>query len=160
MIGPSASGKSTFAKYFSDFSNIPILSFNEVRKEFTGDENDLSKDKDILRFVKVELFNLLKKGNLIFDAANCTVKSRKFFAASKSFKKCGIFLNTPLETCKIRNQERKRPVPEKAIEYMHYMFVEPDSGPFLKIQSCDKDGFSSNGKRWTFSDLQKHVENF
>lgn len=78
MIGVSASGKSTIAKYLSSLYNIKIHPSDELRKELLGDYTDQSKNSEIFTELRRRIKKDLSLGNnVICDATNLTIKTRK-----------------------------------------------------------------------------------
>lgn len=79
MIGISASGKSTIAKQIAERDNCIIVSSDAIRGEICeGGVSDQSKNEEVFRIFHRRIKeNLLKGNNVIADATNITIKSRK-----------------------------------------------------------------------------------
>ena len=77
MIGLSASGKSTRAKELAIEYDAIIVSSDSIRGEF-GEVQDQSNNEEVFKiFHKRIKENLLQGKNVIADATNITIKSRK-----------------------------------------------------------------------------------
>jgi predicted kinase len=78
-IGTSGSGKSTFIKSLPQ-ENLVVISPDEMRKEFTGDINDKSKDAEIYKEAAKRAVEAIKEGKqVVFDTTNLTKEKRRPF---------------------------------------------------------------------------------
>ena len=107
MIGLQGSGKSTKAQYLKDtIENCEIISSDGIRKEFN---NNITNDK-VFRIYYERARELLKAGkNIILDATNITIKSRKQIFEQLKGIDCSIecyVMNTPINICAERLLER------------------------------------------------------
>lgn len=109
MCGLQGSGKSTKAEYLKEtMGNCEIISSDAIRKEFN---NNITNDK-VFKIYYERARELLKKEiNVILDATNITIKSRKqIFEQLKGIdctKECYI-MNTPINICAERLLERNQ----------------------------------------------------
>lgn len=128
MIGVPGSGKSTIANEIGRELGIPVVSSDGVRKEVTGSEEDFSKDAYIWgKVIPNKIKNALKEGDVVFDATNLRVRDRNKFRkiVGLSHEYQAIYVNTPLETCIERQENRDRKVPTERIKEMHKEMVVP-----------------------------------
>lgn len=128
MIGVPGSGKSTIANEIGKELEIPVVSSDEVRKEVTGSEEDFSKDGYIWgKVIPNKIKNALKEGDVVFDATNLRVRDRNKFRkiVGLSHEYQAIYVNTPLETCIERQENRDKKVPPERIKEMHKEMVAP-----------------------------------
>lgn len=148
--GIPGSGKSTYlANYVKEFyqdecSNMyKIISRDAIRFSLLEKEEDyFSHEQEVFNIFVKEIFNTLREGKTCFaDATHLTRASRKkLFNAildynkrhfDKGFLKVdkiyAIYLNTPLEVCLERNENRTglAHVPPKRIEEMYRNFQKP-----------------------------------
>jgi len=108
MCGLQGSGKSTIAEELSLKYNMIVLSSDKLRKEFPDENNE---------FIFRRLYNqaniALKQGlNVILDATNITIKSRKqiFLNIKEPCKKICYIVNTPYEVCIERVKKRNEDI--------------------------------------------------
>ena len=118
MCGLSGSGKSTIATQITNENpNTVIVSSDAIREELTGNENDQSKNEDVFKIFHKRIREYLIKGiNVIADATNLTMKSRRAILMNtlglKVNKICCVIVKR-FEQCKIDNSNRLRVVPER-----------------------------------------------
>lgn len=109
MCGLQGSGKSTIARKLSEeIGNCEIVSSDEIRKEH---KNQIENDK-VFKIYYERAKKFLKEGkNVILDATNISIKSRKqIFEQVKDIeceKTCYI-VNTPVNVCAERVLERNK----------------------------------------------------
>lgn len=108
MCGLQGSGKSTIAEELSLKYNMLVLSSDKLRKEFPDESND---------FIFRHLYNIaniaLKQGsNVVIDATNITIKSRKqiFLNIKEPCEKICYIINTPYEVCVERVKKRNEDI--------------------------------------------------
>lgn len=109
LCGLQGSGKSTYAREHKTMAEV--VSSDEIRIE---NNNNISNDKVFKEFYSRINYFLAHGKNVIADATNITIKSRKtFFQEIKidCYKKIIIF-NTPIEVCRERIIQRN----EKGIQ--------------------------------------------
>ena len=120
MCGLSGSGKSTIAAQIANENpNTIIVSSDAIREELTGNENDQSKNEDVFKIFHKRIREyLIKEINVIADATNLTMKSRRAILMNtlglKVNKICCVIVKG-FEQCKIDNSNRLRVVPEGVI---------------------------------------------
>lgn len=100
MVGIQGSGKSTQAKVLADEYNAIILSSDELRKLYPDWNNEQVFDNLYSQMI----YNLGNNTNVILDATNITLKSRrKIFEHLKYHKieceKTAYIMNTKLSVC-------------------------------------------------------------
>lgn len=135
MVGISGSGKSMMAeelkqKYnFVTGVNTIVVSSDALRKELLGDENDQSQNDRIFNELRKRVNNNLNKKNVIVDATNLTIRSRRsILAIGKQFPDCekiAIVMTTPINVAKFQNKQRERIVPDYIIDLQEARFEIP-----------------------------------
>lgn len=131
MCGISASGKSTIAKQIAEKDNCVIVSSDAIRGEICeGGVSDQSKNEEVFRiFHKRIKDNLLKGNNVIADATNITIKSRKaIFNVIKDINcdKIAYIVPKKYKYCLEHNNNINRvPVPDYVIEKQVSKFQIP-----------------------------------
>ena len=129
LIGPPASGKSTFARTLAPLVgtiDMPalVLSTDAIREELYGDRNVQGEWPSINQLLQDRLLEAVSSGvPVILDATHAYRAWR--LAIIQALKPpvlvewIGWWMTTPLELCKAWNQERKTPVPERVIDRYH-----------------------------------------
>lgn len=111
MCGLQCSGKSTKAKELAKEHNATVLSSDEIREKYPELINE-----GVFKLLYGQMNKLLESGvNVIVDATNTTIKSRKQIFQNlkvKCEKICHI-MNTPYEICIARLAKRN------ASDYLH-----------------------------------------
>lgn len=152
LCGLQGSGKSTVAKTLAEkYSNLfgstsgpysewggqamtdfpaVIISSDQIRKDHPEIAND--NDKVFDKYYADINYFLRKGSNVIADATNITIKSRKqiFERVKEPCKKICYIVNTPIETCRerltIRNQDPNTHfVPLDVLDKYHKSFQVP-----------------------------------
>lgn len=123
MCGPPGCGKSTAAmQILNDNPGMEYLSSDCIRKEVTGDDNDMSRDAEVWGIVMSQYSHFLKKGfDIILDATNRNRKSRKRFGqlaelAGYEVIAVDCFTGLSVEEVQRRNAGRARVVPSDIVE--------------------------------------------
>ena len=119
LIGLPASGKSTFAEQLAKLGpEYTIISTDQIRGELFGDESIQGNWLDIEKVALSRIKAADESGNVaIYDATNFKREYRLDFLGKvnkitgKSLQWMAWQLDTPLEICQRRNQERARQVP-------------------------------------------------
>ena len=118
-VGLPGSGKST---YFARHGIHP-LSSDTLRLWLLDDETDQSFQGGVFQAVRYLLEMRLRRGrprNYV-DATNLSRKERRpYFRLARRYG-CeveAIFFDVPVEVCRRRNRQRKRNVPEEAMDRM------------------------------------------
>ena len=119
LIGLSGSGKSTIAKWLSDEYNAIILSSDAIREEL-GDINSQENNTKVFEILRTKMVDLLRKGqNVIIDATNLNIKSRKQYIEIGNRFDCEIIayiINKRFDRCLEDNSKRDRVVPKNVLE--------------------------------------------
>lgn len=126
LIGISASGKSTIAKQMqlnilSQNMNCVIVSSDDIRQEICeGGVSDQSKNEEVFKIFHRRIReNLLKGNNVIADATNITMRSRRaIFNAIRGIdcRKIGYIIVKRIEDCIKDNKNDDRvAVPDEVI---------------------------------------------
>lgn len=131
MCGISASGKSTIAKQIAEKDNCIIISSDNIRGEICeGGVSDQSKNEEVFKiFHKRIRENILIGNNVIADATNITIKSRKSIfniVNNIDCEKIGCIVIKKIEDCLRDNKNNDRnPVPEEVIHKQVRKFQIP-----------------------------------
>ena len=163
MIGISASGKSTIAKQIAERDNCIIVSSDAIRGEICeGGVSDQSKNEEVFRIFHRRIKeNLLKGNNVIADATNITIKSRKaIFDAVRKIDcyKIGYLVVKNIKDCIKDNKNSDRvAVPDEVI----YRQVRKFQIPFreegydnIVIEDLNKD----NSELFLINDMIRHLQ--
>lgn len=135
MVGLQGSGKSTIAQDLkNDMGNCEIVSSDAIRKEFN---NEITNEQ-VFKIYYARAKEFLNAGkNVILDATNITIKSRKqIFMQLKDIpceKTCYI-VNTPIDICEERLAERNKDTTnqiEVPLEVLH-KYVKSFEMPFYE----------------------------
>lgn len=132
MIGLSAAGKSTIAKELAKDYEAVIVSSDSIRKEICGNVSDQSKNEEVFKLFHKRIRKYLhEKRNVIADATNITMKSRR--AIINNVKKMDIeiiayIVPKKIEDCIKDNVEREYIVQEEVI----YKQMKRFQIPFLE----------------------------
>ena len=121
MVGISASGKSTIAKQIAEKENCIIVSSDAIRSEICpGGVSDQSKNEEVFKIFHRRIReNLLKGNNVICDATNITIRSRRaIFNTVRNIDcyKIGYIVVKKIEDCIKDNKNSDRvDVPDEVI---------------------------------------------
>lgn len=143
LVGISASGKSTKAKELAIEYNATIVSSDSIRGEL-GDVIDQSNNTEVFRIFHQRIKDNISKGvNVIADATNITIKSRRSIIECVKNLNCDIHayvLTKPVDKCIEDNIYREYPVPHHVItkQMMNYQIPFYEEG-FDKIIIDDYD---------------------
>lgn len=138
MVGVPGSGKSFVAEWLSQATNYPILSSDATRAELTGNENDLTRDKEVWSLLYSRAQELLGSGqSVIIDATHNTLKQRlrdtAYYRSVGAVSVVAVHVLTQIEVAHARNTQRTRVVPGHVIQTMHErLTISPP---------CVNDGF-------------------
>ena len=163
MIGISASGKSTIAKQIAERDNCIIVSSDAIRGEICeGGVSDQSKNEEVFRIFHRRIKeNLLKGNNVIADATNITIKSRKaIFDAVKKIDcyKIGYLVVKKIEDCIKDNKNNNRvAVPDEVIYKQISKFQIPfkeEGYDNIVIEDLNKD----NSELFLVNDMIRHQQ--
>ena len=128
LVGISASGKSTQAKNLAIERNAIIVSSDAIRGELSTVE-DQSNNVEVFKIFHHRIKAGLMNGyNVIADATNITIKSRRSIIESVKNIDCdivGIVIDKPIDRCIEDNINRPHPVPEYVIRRQFNNFQMP-----------------------------------
>jgi predicted kinase len=126
LIGPAATGKSTWAE--EHLGHTTIVSTDEMRRELTGDPEDQSQNYLVFQRCADRLRELLRQGRqATFDATNICEKNRELPVQAARWAGAEIvsyLLDVPRDEALLRNRERQRQVPEEVVR-RHYHHLTP-----------------------------------
>lgn len=116
MCGLSGSGKSTIATQIANENpNTVIVSSDEIREELTGNYENQEHNEEVFKIFHHRIRkNLENKKNVIADATNLTMKSRRAIIMKvhdSNVRKICVIIPKPFERCKEDNLHREHPVP-------------------------------------------------
>ena len=163
MIGISASGKSTIAKQIAERDNCIIVSSDAIRGEICeGGVSDQSKNEEVFRIFHRRIKeNLLKGNNVIADATNITIKSRKaIFDAVRNIDcyKIGYLVVKNIKDCIKDNKNSDRvAVPDEVIYRQVRKFQIPfyeEGYNIIVIEDLNKD----NSELFLVNDMIRHLQ--
>lgn len=130
LVGLSGSGKSTIATQLAkDNHNTVIVSSDAIREELTGNYEDQEHNEEVFKIFHNRIRkNLENKKNVIADATNITMKSRRAIMQKINcldvHKVCYIIAK-PFEQCKMDNKNREHPVPDEVLDKQIRRFQIP-----------------------------------
>lgn len=150
MVGIPGSGKSTVAQQLADLTQGLIISTDRIREQLYGDEIVQGNWLEIEQKVLQEMEQAIASSQpIIYDATNAYRPWRldileKVALVYPKISRSWIawVLETPMETCKLRNQSRQRQVPESVIEQMEKAianFPPTLSEGFIKVYRLKPD---------------------
>ena len=129
MCGLSASGKSSIAKELAVKHDAYIVSSDAIREEICRDVADQSKNEEVFKIFHKRIREYLnKEQNVIADATNITMKSRR--AIIENVRKLDVekicyIIPKKFKDCIRDNRNRKHPVPEEVIAAQRSKFQIP-----------------------------------
>ena len=120
LIGPPASGKTTYANTYLKNESTVILSSDDIRKELLNDVQNQSNNKLVFDTLYSRAKDFLKSGkNVVLDCTNTDKNFRQlaldYFKEFNIIKKAIIFKTTKQE-CLLRDEKRERQVGKNVIE--------------------------------------------
>ena len=130
MCGLSGSGKSTIAAEIANENhNIVIISSDTIREELTGDYENQEHNEEVFKVFHNRIRkNLESKKNVIADATNLTMKSRRTIMMKVNgldIHKVCVVIPKPFEQCKIDNRNRKHSVSDEVLDKQIRRFQVP-----------------------------------
>ena len=153
MIGLPGSGKSTIAQAYSVGYGYEVVSSDAIREELYGDAATQGDPQKIFKVFHQRIEEALKAGkNCIADATNLKRKNRiemlRLPEVKKAYKKA-YFVAVPVSVCRLRNEGRKRTVPDEVITRMVNSFEPPtieEGFNYIAINTCGFDGIYGDEK--------------
>lgn len=130
LVGLSGSGKSTIAtQIVNENLNTVIISSDAIREELTGNLADQEHNEEVFRIFHDRIRrNLENKKNVIADATNLTMKSRRAILDKVNglniYRVC-VIIPKPFERCKEDNLHREHPVPDIVLDKQIRRFQVP-----------------------------------
>ncbi|AFZ26264.1 putative kinase [Cylindrospermum stagnale PCC 7417] len=126
LIGIPGSGKSSFAAELAKLENYRVVSTDAIRQQLYGDATIQGEWSQIEKKVISEIVEAIAQGYaVIYDATNARrgwrmdLLQKLNLSLTNPVLWMGWYLQTPLATCKVWNQQRPRQVPDFVIESMH-----------------------------------------
>lgn len=167
MIGPSASGKSTFANGLSESFGLKVISSDGLRKELYGDEAIQGNNNFLFSQLHKMILEILEKDeSVIFDATNLSRKNRVSILekiSSGIHEKVAVVVATPFEKIYENNKNRARKVPEEVIQRQLYQFeMLVYAEGFNKILICTPFGrpyYPGTDAQWIMKNFQQDNPN-
>lgn len=165
LIGLPASGKSTYAKWLSEYNNAVIISSDDIREKWYGSAEVQGDNNKIFSYMqKLTVENLLEKRDVIYDATNVTLNSRSFLShykplldIRKNISIEGVIFATPFTECCERNLKRDRVVPISVMDKMYRRFTPPLFNEGFDTFKIIK---SPNQPVYNISEIVKSLKNF
>lgn len=134
LVGISGSGKSTYAEKIVEKENAVIVSSDAIRGELLGDEGDQSQNERVFAEFHKRIRNLLEhKKNVIADATNITIKSRRTILKKINgldVEKICYVIAKEFDQCILDATARDRTVPGEAVwlQLMRYQIPFMEEG--------------------------------
>lgn len=121
LVGLSGSGKSTIATQIANENpNTVIVSSDAIREELTGNYEDQEHNEEVFKIFHDRIRkNLENKKNVIADATNLTMKSRRAIMMKVNglnIRKVCVIIPKPFKQCKKDNLHREHPVPDFVLD--------------------------------------------
>lgn len=128
LVGLPASGKSTWAKEYSEtHPDYIVHSSDKLREEMYGDNYDDADNSKVFEELHRRILEDLKMHSVIYDATILVKKRRVHFlkgVPKHVYKTCIMFLKT-YEKCLKDNSKRENSVPDEVITRMRKVFSPP-----------------------------------
>jgi predicted kinase len=129
MVGPPASGKSTFGKKYAQDNNLEYVSSDAIRAEIGTGESDLSVSGAAFKLAKQRVEAALVSGKgAVMDATNINHKSRsKWLSLGKKYNVEVTAFAFEINRDKLlkRDAERERHVGTEVIDMFIEKYVRP-----------------------------------
>ena len=142
LIGPPASGKTTFSQSLAPLLNAKIISTDLIRKELWGDELHQGPWEKVEEKLHSQLKKYVSEGkSVLIDATHAKRSWRLALTQGIIYERqiewIGWWLETPREICLKWNKKRERTIEEKVISQYYEDINDERFGP------CRAEGFSS-----------------
>lgn len=129
MKGLPASGKTTYAKELVDTQKYVRVNKDDLRSMMDNGKWSKGNEKRVLRLRDQIIRDAVKSGSsVVVDDTNFEDRHRDRIAALA--EECGadfevLFIDTPLEECISRNEQRANKVPISVINNMYKKYIAP-----------------------------------
>jgi len=137
LVGPPASGKSTWGKKFAKENNIVYISTDEIRAEIGTGENDQNVSTAAFEIARNRVKEALNNGkNVMIDATNCNGDDRRpFVKIAREFDayKIAVAFEVPREELLKRDAHRERHVGPEVIDFFLHKYRKPSTANFDKV---------------------------
>lgn len=137
LVGPPASGKSTWGKKFASENNVEYVSTDEIRAQIGSGEADQSVSAAAFGIARRKVFTTLDSGkSAMIDATNVNRKSRKDWI--KMGKESGAYIiavafEVPKEELYRRDAQRPRHVGNEIIDRFLSKYSRPATDEVDKV---------------------------
>jgi len=121
IVGIPGSGKSTAAQKLKEKHNASIISSDEIRKGFLGDENNQDNNAKVFDIMYEHAQQFLNDGqSIILDSTNISRKKRIHVINNvlKASEYHAVYLATPFEHCVSNDMNRYRNVGYEVVDKM------------------------------------------
>lgn len=128
LCGPAGSGKSTWIKTHEISPKPVIISTDQLRKEWLGDESDQSQNPFIWERAMQQVQWYLFSNVVVFDATNLKKGGRRKLvemAHRIKAKAICIYFNVSLDQCLENDRKRERHVPPDVIARQFEKYTYP-----------------------------------
>lgn len=129
LVGLSGSGKSTFAQELAEKENAVIVSSDAIREEVFNNYEDQKHNAEVFTIFHKRIREALEnKHNIIADATNITMKSRRAILINVKgldVEKICYVLPKAFEDCITDNKDREHPVPDYVLDKQIRKFQVP-----------------------------------
>lgn len=127
-VGAPGSGKTTWLK--NNYSMLPIVSTDQIRKQLTGDESNQDHNDEVFNIAHEKICDILNNGKQVaFDATNLIFDNRKSIldlARSLGAQIVYLYFDTSYDVCLSRAKNRKSlPISREVLDslYANYDYV-------------------------------------
>jgi predicted kinase len=169
MVGAPGAGKSTFAGKLSALTGCKIIANDDIRFQLYGDETIQGNWDEI----EAEIFRQIQESlairkPIIYDATNARRAWRMGLVMKLSqqltmeIQWIAWYLQTPLDVCLQRNQQRLRTVPEQIITQFYQAlqsFPPVTAEGFVKVVSLKDSEFDRHFVEQTINSLNRNCIN-
>ena len=147
LVGIPCSGKSAYAKTKID-RKVRILTTDMVRKELFGYDDDPKHNETVLKSLFEKARKLLEDGrDVLIDEPCCTKQDRQKILENfndLNIRRKAIIIDTPVEICLKRNNERRNSINNEIINEAAKNFEFPQKDENFNeivVIKTTKDGF-------------------
>ena len=137
LVGPPASGKSTWGKDFAQKNNMVYVSTDEIRGQIGKGEDDQSVSAAAHMIAQKRVREALTLGkNVMIDATNCDGDARRPYvkmAKEHNAYKIAVTFEVSRDELLKRNAQRKRQVSSEIIDLFLKKYSRPSTVNFDKV---------------------------